>query len=83
MDRRDDEMPRQSSLDRYLDRLMISDLSDHDDIRVLSEGGTESRSKIITDRRKHLALIDSVDLIFYWIFESHDIDIWSIKLRET
>jgi hypothetical protein len=54
MDRRDHEVTREGCFDRDVDRLMITDFSYHDDIRILTQSSTQSRGKRISDIWEHL-----------------------------
>jgi hypothetical protein len=70
---REDQVAGQGGLDRQLGGLFVADLTDHDDVRVLAEGGAQAGAEVVADLRSHLRLADSVDLIFDRIFEREDV----------
>lgn len=80
MDRRYYKVTSKGSFDSDIDRFMISYFSYHYYVGILTKGSSESKCKVISNIRKHLGLIKSVDLTFYWIFECHDVDVWLIEI---
>src|SRR5690606_39810711 len=54
MDRRKHEMSRHGSFHRHIDSLLITDLSHHDDVRVLTQRRSQTLGKRITDVRSDL-----------------------------
>jgi hypothetical protein len=50
MQRREDQMPCESGLDRDLGSFEVADLADQDDVRVLPEERSERGREIQTDR---------------------------------
>ena len=75
-------MARQSGLNRDLDRLMVADLSDHDDVRVLAHDTAQAVGEGQTDRRLHLDLIDAVQLVFDRVFDGDDLLFDTVDLVE-
>ena len=78
MQRRYDQMSRNGSLHRYGCRLLISNLTDHNDIRVLTQNGTQRRREGQVRLIINLHLIDSVDIRLYRILYGDDINIFFI-----
>lgn len=80
MDRRYYKVTSKCGFNSDVDRFMISYFSYHYYVWILTEGSSESKCKVISNIRKHLGLIESVDLTFYWIFKCHDVDVWLIEI---
>lgn len=76
---RDNKMTSKCSFYRNIYSLMITDFSYHYNIWILTQSSTKSECKSIPNIRKHLRLIEPVDLTFYWIFKSHYIYIRLIQ----
>ena len=75
-------MARERSLDGNARRLEISDLADHDDVRILTEERPERGRERHSDFRSHEHLIDSEQVVLDWIFRRHDVDVDVVHLRE-
>ena len=83
MDGRNYEMPREWRFNRNIDSVVITNFTHHNNIRVLTKGSTKSTRERVSNIRKNLWLVESVNLVFYWIFECHDIYVWLIEARKT
>src|SRR5205823_9838664 len=73
MERAKDQMARKSGPDRNVGSLEIANLSDHDDVGILTDDVTQSRSECKTDLRIHVDLIDAIHLILDRIFDRDDL----------
>ena len=69
MYRRYNKVTRKGCFDGNIDSFVITDFSYHDDIWILTQSSTETCGKAISDIWKNLRLIESIDLVFYWIFK--------------
>src|SRR3989344_4021683 len=56
VDRREDEVAGQRRLHREHGGLLIADLADHDNVRVLAQDGAQARGEGVADLGTHLAL---------------------------
>ena len=52
VDRREHEVTRERRVDRDLDRLLVADLADHDDVRILAQEGAERAREGEPDLRR-------------------------------
>ena len=59
-------------------RFFVSDLSDHNDIRVLSENGTERTCKCEVCLVIYHYLIDAINICLYRILYSDDVYIYLV-----
>ena len=60
-------------LDAHAGRLMISNLTDHDDVRVLAKHGSQRSNEGQPDPLVYLDLVDERQLIFHGIFDRNDV----------
>ena len=82
MQRREDQMPRQRGLDGDLGRFQIPDLSDHDDIRVLTENSTQTIGESEVRLGVDLDLAYPRETVFHRVFDSDDILVRSIEYTQ-
>ena len=75
-------MPRQCGLNGNLSSLRITYLPHEDHIRVLSDDGSQPRSKGKIDLWINLHLTNTTDSVFDWILNGYDIDIRIINRGE-
>lgn len=80
MDSRKYDMSGNRCLNGEFCSFLITYFSNHNDIRILPEKRSESRSKRKIYRRVDLCMIDSGDSVFYRIFKSGDIIFFRTKL---
>src|SRR4030042_2318676 len=73
-------MTGEGRLDRYLCCLKIPDLTDHDDIRVLSDDMSQRVRKVQADLGFHLDLIYPFQLVFDRVFNGYDFFVRGIDL---
>ncbi len=66
-------MAGQGRLDRDLGGLEVPDLTDHDDIGILPQKGTQCSGKVEADIFVHLHLVDTGKVEFHRIFGGGDI----------
>ena len=59
VDRREHEVTGERRVDRDLDRLLVADLADHDDVRILPEEGAERAREREPDLRLDVHLVDA------------------------
>ena len=62
--------------------LLVSDLTDHDDIRVLSQDGTQCRREGEVCLGVDLYLIDAVDICLDRIFYGDDVHVFFIQFAQ-
>ena len=62
--------------------LLVSDLTDHDDIRVLTKDGTQGTGEGQVCLRIYMYLIDTVDIRLYRVFDSDNIYILGVQFTE-
>ena len=77
------QVARDGSLYRNLCRLCVSDLTNHDDIRVLSQNRTQCRRKGKLCLDIGLYLIDSVDVRLNRVLDSDNVYIFFVQLTES
>lgn len=75
-------MTRNGGFDGKAGRFRITDFSNHDNIGVLTQKTSESIGEIESDLRVDLCVIDSLDSVFYRIFEGGDILLFGVKSGE-
>ena len=68
-------MPRQRCLYRDFCRLEVADLTDQNDVGILSQKGAQRGRKIQTDLLLHLHLVDSRQLKLNRILSGHDVGV--------
>ena len=78
----DVQMPGKSGFDTNLGSLEIPDLTNHDDIRVLTQKGAQSGSKVQADILMHLHLIDTGKVELYRILGSGNVFRCLVQLGE-
>lgn len=76
------EMSRDRCLDREMGCIGITNLSDHDDIGILTQETPESIREIESDLRIDLTMIGSFDTVLDRIFEGGDIFFFGIEVGE-
>ncbi len=76
-------MTSERSIDRQTSCFFISNLADHDDIRILAHQRAQARTESETNLRLHLRLIHARHLILNRIFDSRDIHIWLVQNFEN
>src|SRR5882757_6607550 len=73
MERGQHKVTRQARLHSDLRGLEVTDLTDHDDVRVLTQNGTQSAGEGHLNLRVHLRLPDAVDVVLDRILDGHDV----------
>ena len=63
--------------------LAVSDLTDHDDVRVLSQNGTKRGCERKTCFRIDVYLVDTVDVGLDRVLNGDDIHFFSVQLRKS
>ena len=66
-------MAGEGGLDRDLDGLLVANLADKDDFRVLAEKGAEDRVEGQADLLVRLRLADPLEIIFDRVLGRHDV----------
>ena len=79
---RQHQVPRERGLHRNLRRLTIAHFTDHDDVRVLPQDGTQCVGKGQVDLGMHLNLVDTFELVFHRIFDGDDFLTGRIQLGQ-
>src|SRR5262249_49691365 len=79
MKRREYKMASQRSLNRGLSDLGIADLTDHDDVRVLTQNGAQSRREGIL-AAIHLGLHDTGQMVLDRVLERDDFYIRGLNM---
>ena len=66
-------------------RLLVADLADHDDVRVLPEEGAERAREREADLRLDVDLVDPLDLVLDRILGRQDVEVraWLIRLMHA
>ena len=82
MQGRDHEVTRDRSLHRNLRRLLVTDLTDHDDVGVLTQDGTQGACKGQVSSGVDLDLVDPVDIGLHRILNRDDVDLFLIQCGE-
>src|SRR6185312_7251926 len=77
-----DEVTRESCLDRDAAGFEISNLTDHDDVRILAQEGFQRRGEAHADLGAYLNLIDAVKVVLDGVFGGHDVDIDRVHLGQ-
>ena len=62
--------------------LLVTDLTDHDDIRVLTEDGTQCRREGEVCLGVDLYLVDTVDIRLDRIFDGDDVHVFFVQLAQ-
>ena len=75
-------MPGQGGLDRNIKGFRIPDLADKDNVRVLTQNGTQCRRERQTEFRAYVDLVKPLDLEFHRIFHGHNIASRGIDIFE-
>ena len=73
MERAQNHVARKSGFDGDFCRFEVSDLADHDDVRVLSEEGAEGCGEVEADGFVHLYLVDAHEVEFDRVFGGRDV----------
>ena len=66
-------MPGEARLDRDLRGLEVADLTDHHDIRILTQDGAQAAGETHVHARRNLRLRDAIDEIFDGVHDRHDV----------
>ncbi len=74
MQRRQDQVPGLRCLDGDVRCFKITNLADHDDVRILAQKGTQSRGKTQVGFFVDIDLIDSWQIDLNWILHATDVD---------
>ena len=74
VERREHEMPRERRVYRESRGLVVADLADHDDVRVLAHERAQTVSEREADVGAHLCLIDARHLVFDRVLDGRDVD---------
>ena len=75
MQRREHEVAGQGRLDRDLGGLEVSDLTDHDDVRILPQEGAQGGREVEPDLLVHLDLVDAGQVEFDRVLGGDDVDL--------
>ena len=75
-------MPGERRADRDLSGLVVPDLPDHDDIRILSQDGAERAREVERDLALHLDLLDPGLPVLDRVFHRHDVLPWRLDRLE-
>src|SRR3989338_7903190 len=73
-------MSGQGGVDSHGGGFFVSYFSNHYNIRVLPQNGSESAGKIVPDFLPDLRLIHSFNVVFYRVFQTDDIVGFPVKL---
>ena len=79
----EDQMPRQRGLGGNVSRFQISNFTNHDDIRGLTQNGAQGQRKRQTHVPVHLNLIDTRHLVFHRILHRNDLTIRAVDMIEA
>ena len=82
MQRREHEVSGERRLDRDAAGFEISNLTDHDDVRILPQERLQRRGEGHADLVAHQDLIDAEHVVLDGIFRRHDVDVDQIDLRQ-
>ena len=63
-------------------RLVVADLADHDDVRVLAEEGAQRAGEGEPDLGLHVDLVDPLDLVLDRILGGEDVEVGAIDAVE-
>ena len=70
---RQHQVPGQRSLDRDLRGLVVADLADHDDVRVLAQDRAQGLGEVEVDLGVDLGLADAGQLVLDRVLDRHDV----------
>ena len=73
-------MARQRRVNGDLRRFAVTDFADHDDVRVLTQEGTQRPRKRHADVGLHLHLVDARHVVFDRVLGRHDTDVDLVHL---
>ena len=76
-------MTRESRLHCNVGSLRVTDLTDHDDVRRLTENRAERRREVEADVTVHLHLVDAAHLVFDRVLDRDDLAVGQVDLSET
>ncbi len=83
MQRRKDQVSRQRRLNADLGGFQVPDLTDEDDVRVLTEEAAQGAGKRQTDVRADLRLNDPVDVVLHGVLGGKNLHVRLVELRES
>ena len=69
-----------SGLNSDLGGLTVSNLTDHDDIGVLTQDSTEGRCECKIYLRVYVNLIDTIDVRLDRVLNGDDVDVFTVEL---
>ena len=72
-------MAGQRGVDGDYGRFIIANFSDHDHIRVLSEGAAQTFGEAVTFFRFRLGLNDALEVVLYGVLNSNHFDVGRIN----
>ena len=75
MERREHKVTGKCSLNRNLSRLEVSNLTDKNDVRILTKEGPQGGAEVQTDVVVHLHLIDAEEVVLHGILGGGDVGI--------
>ena len=75
-------MPRKRRLDRYPGRFQVSNLTDEDDVRILTQECPERRCEGQADIGSHLHLVDATEIVLHGVFGGHDVHFLGVDLHQ-
>ena len=80
--RREHHVTGERRLDRDLGGLEVTNLTDHDDVGILTQERTQRRGEVQADRLVHLALVDAREVELDRILGGRDVGLDLVQLRE-
>src|SRR5690606_32724495 len=76
------EVAGERRLDGDGSRFQVTDLTDHDDVRVLAQEGAQRRGEVQTDLGSDLHLVDAVQVVLDRVLGGHDVDLRGVDLGQ-
>ena len=80
VERGEDQVAGEGGVDGDLGGLLVADLADHDDVRVLAQESAERAAKVSSIFALHLDLVDAVDLVLDRVLDGHDVALGAVEL---
>ena len=75
-------MARQGRLNSDLGRLPVTDLTDHQNVGILTQKGPQGGRKGVADGRLNVRLIDAGERVLDWVFDGEDLSIQRIEFLQ-